>query len=226
MAILAQFQETGTAETPREPRRTLRLEARGALENGGAAKVVVHNISQTGLLLESSTGLAIDERIGVELPHAGEAWARVVWASGNLYGCEFKNPIPSGALSAAQLRSAVAAPVEIGDDEPAAPGADHAPPAPFGDRLQMLRAARGLSLSEIAARLGVSKPTVWAWEHNKARPLDDRLDALAEALGVERSELVARPAGGMLDNVIARHRDAIAAAVGIAPEKVRIWIEL
>lgn len=223
MAIVAQLQESeASAETPRHPRLTLRLETRGAMESGSSEGVLVHNISQTGLLLESSLGLAVDERIAIDLPQVGEVWARIVWKSGDLHGCEFKNPLPPSALSAAQLRSAVTQRVKLDEREEAVTALS------FGELLQQLRAERRLSQSEVAARMGVSKPTVWAWEHGKARPLDDRLDALAEVLGVARTELAgtgpARERG--LDALVARHREQIAAAVGTRPENVRITIDL
>lgn len=228
MAIVAQLEESaGPVGKPRDRRRRLRLEVHGALASGGATKVLVHNVSVTGLLLESPVPLAIDERIAVELPQAGPTWAKVVWTSGNLFGCQFEAPISAATLSAAQLQSAVGARVDI-----ATPGEDIAAPSEavpgisFGVRLQRLRAERGLSQTQVAARLGVSKPTVWAWEHGKARPTSARIEALAQVLGVPRAELLSGPSGKALDGVIAQSRAQIAATIGTTTEKVRIWIEL
>ena len=82
----------------------------------------------------------------------------------------------------------------------------------------------GLSLGEIAARLGVSKPTVWAWEHGKSRPVERRLAALADALGVTPSGLEPAPSGPNAE--LEQSRRKIAAAYGIEPSRVRIMIEL
>lgn len=226
MAILAHWEDVeATGGTPRQPRRKLRLEARGALPSGASTEILVHDISTTGLLLESPVPLMIGERISIELPHAGVTWARVVWTSARLYGCEFHTPISPAALSAAALRSAVGQPVEIAPSRPTAPR----PPAPdgsFGARLQRLRKERGISQSHVADRLGVSKPTVWAWEHDKARPVDERIGDLAQVLGVEKGELLATQGLSDAQGVVARSRAGIADAFGIRPENVRIWVEL
>jgi transcriptional regulator with XRE-family HTH domain len=220
MAINAHFEETDAADRPRGARRQLRLEAQGALASGGSTDVLVHNISATGLLLESPVALAIDERIGIDLPLVGATWASVIWVSGNLYGCQFDAPISTAALSAAQLRSAVEAPVDI------IPAREGPQDRSFGARLQRLRKARGVSQAYIAGRLGVSKPTVWAWEHGKAHPIGSRMEALAEALGVPLSELQQGPATPIVDDLTSRSREQIAAAIGTSPENVRIWVEL
>jgi len=225
MAIPAQIEEAGKASAAnREPRRKLRLDAQGVTEAGGRANVRVHNISATGLLLETQVTLAIGEGIEIDLPHAGATAAKVVWSSGALFGCEFDDPISAAALSAAQLRSAVDTKVEIDqlrDLEPA-PFGDES----FGARLQRLRKARGLSLSQVAARLGVSKPTVWAWERGKARPVESRIDGLAQVLGLESADLFPKRHGSGLQDVLTRSREQIAGAAGISPAKVRIYIEL
>jgi transcriptional regulator with XRE-family HTH domain len=221
MAIAAHFEESPqTAGKSRDPRRRLRLEARGATASGGPTDVLVHNVSATGLLLESAVTLAIGERIEIDLPHAGATGASVVWTSGRLCGCQFDAPVSAATLSAAQLRGtggedvAVAAPLESRSDES------------FGGRLQRLRKERGLTQGRVAAQIGVSKPTVWAWEHGKARPVDSRIAALAQALGVSQAELMpGRDATGLHD-LLVRSREQIARVVGTSPDKIRIMIEL
>lgn len=221
MAIVGHWEESEpTVDRPREPRRKLSLEARGALGSGGAADILVHDISVTGLLLESPVPLMVEERIAVDLPHAGATWARVVWTSGRLYGCQFHSPISAATLSAAQLRSAVGRPVDLSVRSPAA--ADTS----LATRLQRLRKERGISQAHIATKLGVSKPTVWAWEHGRARPAESRIADLASVLGVTSAELLSGQPGGESDDVVTRSRDQIAAALGTRPEKVRIWVEL
>ena len=101
--------------------------------------------------------------------------ARVVWASGTLYGCRFDEPISPGTLAAAELRSDAGLKLER---------AHAAPPESLGSRLQRLRKERGLTLAQLGDRLEVSKPTVWAWEKGKARPIESRVGAIAEVLGV------------------------------------------
>jgi len=221
MAIAGQLDELpDDARQPREPRLTLRLEAPGATASGASISVLVHNISATGLLLESEIPLAPDERLEIDLPHVGATWAKVIWASDRFVGCQFDAPLTPAALSAAQLRSAVGPRIE----SPAPTVGMHE--ETFGVRLRRLRKERKLTLSQIAEQLGVSKPTVWAWEQGKARPVESRIEGLAEVLGVPSEDL--QPGGNTteLDELIARSREQIARTVGTKPDNVRIMIEL
>lgn len=225
MAIAAHFKtEANDPGAPRAHRRTLLLEALGATASGDSASVTVHNISQTGLLLDSDAELAVGDTIELDLPEAEIVEARVVWTSGRFAGCQFLVPLSSAALSAAQLRGAVEGEQSDFESERSS--------QPFPRRLAELRKARGLTLAAIAQALGVSKPTVWAWEQGKARPVENRLEALAQVLGVTPQELTPDSTTPRLDDsqglskLIARSRLAIAEAVGIKPDRVKISVEL
>lgn len=233
MAIAAQLEETvdqgqGQSIGRRDPRLTLRLEAVGSTGTG-LTDVLVHNLSATGLLLESPLALTAGEKFAIDLPHAGTTRAKVVWASGTLYGCEFHTPLSPATLSAAQLRS------RPGEAERFIPGTERprdpqAPAKPaeesFGARLQRLRKARGLTMAKLAVALGVSKPTIWAWENGKSRPLDNRVEVLAEMLGVGKAQLLGSADPEDQRNLLARSREQIAEAFGTSPNNVRIMIEL
>jgi transcriptional regulator with XRE-family HTH domain len=219
MVIAAHFDKSpDTAGKARDPRRMLRLEARGLTASGDSARVLVHNISASGLLLESDATLAQDERIDVDLPQVGTMSARVIWASGTYYGCQFDAAISSAVLSAAQLRS----------EAPSGATVDARVPAggSFGARLQRFRKERGLTQSALADQLGVSKPTVWAWEQGKARPVEARMEALAQALDVPAAELLLESDSGFLNDLIARAKGQIAGALGVSSDKIRIVIDL
>jgi|GEM_PF-1919218 len=95
------------ASDRREKARTrLRLES---LQSSGAVnredRVLIHDISETGLLFESSTVLKLGEMVQVDLPTLEQTRARIMWASGTLYGCQFERPITRAAASAAILKS-------------------------------------------------------------------------------------------------------------------------
>ena len=212
MTFAAQFEDKAEAEQRDEPRRTLRLAVEGRLPQGREAAVTVHNISATGMLIETESPLAEGDTFAVDLPEAGERSARVVWANDPMYGCRLAAPLDTAALSAAELRG----------DAIETPIADR--PEDFGARIHRLRIERGLSLADIAAKLGVSKPTVWAWEHGKARPVEKRLAALAAALGVMPGGLDPAPSGSSEELENSRRR--IAQTYGVEPMRVRIMIEL
>ena len=211
MTFAAQFDEQSAADERGAARRTLRLAVEGRSEAGEGA-VTVHNISATGLLIETALPLSEGDSFAVDLPEAEDSTAHVVWASPPMYGCRLDAELGTAALSAARLR---------GDA-----GINAAPERPedFGARLHRLRVERGLSLADIANRLSVSKPTVWAWEHGKARPVERRLAALAEALGVTPGGLEPAPSGPSEE--LERSRRRIAEAYGVEPMRVRIMIEL
>jgi hypothetical protein len=108
-----------------DARRKLSLLAAGLRHDGTDIEVQIHNISGTGLLLESDVKLAAGDRIEIELPHAGDITAVVIWASGRLFGCQFEGPVSPATLSAVELKSAI----------DAAPAIDPAPTAE-GDRVE------------------------------------------------------------------------------------------
>jgi hypothetical protein len=94
-------------------RRALRL---GATLADSGVEVLIHDLSPTGLLLETTQPLASGETLFVDLPERGPTAASVAWSSGDFYGCAFELSIPAAVISAALLRSPspVQAPVPDG----------------------------------------------------------------------------------------------------------------
>lgn len=89
-------------------RRALRLQS--AVSDRGI-EVVIHDLSLTGMLVETPQELCRGETLFVDLPERGPTAASVVWSSGRFHGCAFEQSIPNSAISAALLRSPARAPV-------------------------------------------------------------------------------------------------------------------
>lgn len=124
MAILAELQPQQRALDRRAARRrTLRLSVSGATPTGGSAQVFIHDISVTGLLLETTADLLVGETIEVDVPEGGPTTAIVMWNSGQFFGCQFQGRISPASVSAAVLRSPFETPVE----EPGRALADYRP---------------------------------------------------------------------------------------------------
>lgn len=85
-------------------RRTLRLTS-SATTSDVWTKVQILNLSETGLLIETTADLAVGEIFLVDLPEAGSTEARVAWRRDSSFGCQFLVPLPKAVLSSAQLRS-------------------------------------------------------------------------------------------------------------------------
>lgn len=79
----------------------LEVEARGVDSVSGT--VIVHDISDTGLLIETDSELKVGEMVEVNLPQAGLMEAEIVWDGGRVYGSRFTRQLTSAAISAARL---------------------------------------------------------------------------------------------------------------------------
>lgn len=223
MALKAHLEANSTLlDERRDERRTLMLETSGSLPSGEQSNVLVHNISGTGLLLETSLSLDSGEALVIDLPEAGKVGARVVWRSGILFGCQFDEPLSIGPLSAIQLAGSAPLAPEIG--RPAT--RRKATGELFGKRLEKLRKQRGLTLAQVADELGVSKPTVWAWEKGKARPVEERLPAIANVLGIPEEDLSSFSEPPGIAELLQSSREQIAEAYGTSAERVKIFIEV
>ena len=75
----------------------------------------VHDLSESGLRLDTTAGFDLGETLLVELPFVGETVARVIWREENSYGCEFVIPVGKAAVSAALLRSWTSPSVKSGE---------------------------------------------------------------------------------------------------------------
>lgn len=224
MAISGYFLPSAPGADRRQGgRRKLSLLAKGARHDGKGIDVQIHNISGTGLLFESDIKLAAGDRIEIELPHAGDITAVVIWASGRHFGCQFEGPVSRATLSAVELKSAteaLAAP-EATEEPAAGPAADEA----FGERLLRLRTKAGIDRADVAKRMNVSAASVLGWEKGRVRPKRSRMAALAKILGVPTAELLGEAAADRVAEAIDRSRKEIARAVGVSADKVRIIVE-
>ncbi len=108
MTIQARLETFEDANRRASPRRRLRL---GSTLTGAGHEVVIHDLSSTGVLLQTSAELGAFDNFEIELPEVGATHAYVVWTSSDFFGCEFAKPIPRSALSAAQLRNPIAQPM-------------------------------------------------------------------------------------------------------------------
>lgn len=218
-------------------RLLLQLSTRGVTADGDTDTVLIHNLSATGLLIETQLDLPLGQKLWVELPEIGKVSAAVVWESDGLAGCRFDKPISQAVLSAAQLRNPIQHGLDL--DELAAS-------APFGERLRFYRERRGLSRTRLATLSGLSTPTLWAWEVGKTRPRRSSLDAVAEVLNVTTDELltgsnstasasdttsaadtvVAAPIPSSISKKLRPFKVQIASFLGVEPSQVHITIEL
>ena len=104
MPMLAHFEDLA-------PNKDRRRYIRRALKLGteaGDERVTVHDLSLTGVLLETSVPMLVGAIFDIELPEIGTVEATVVWNSGEFYGCQWELPISPSVLSAALLQSAPA----------------------------------------------------------------------------------------------------------------------
>jgi len=83
-------------------RHTLRLNVLPDV-SGNSTPALIHNLSETGLLIETAADLEVGESLQIDLPHAGLTSALVNWSRGQLVGCEFASPVSSASISAALL---------------------------------------------------------------------------------------------------------------------------
>jgi hypothetical protein len=103
MSTAVQLTSPRTNENRRTAlRRSLRLKAVLA---DCDVEIVIHDISATGMLIQTAHELAPGETLTLDLPERGLTAASVAWSSGSFYGCEFELSLPSAAVSAAVLRS-------------------------------------------------------------------------------------------------------------------------
>jgi hypothetical protein len=112
--MLAHLQQTERSNRRYSDRRILKLRVPGATASGPGVAVLIHDLSLSGLLIETSAELAVGAELQIDLPEAGLRPAMVVWSSGQYFGCAFATPLPRAALSAALLKNPIASPTANG----------------------------------------------------------------------------------------------------------------
>jgi hypothetical protein len=118
MAVLAHWQHPRTDEDRRgSARHVLKLEVETAVQAGPGQHVLIHNLSPRGLLIETAADLWVGAEFELDVPEASDARARVLWRRGQFLGCEFLNPLPRSAVSAALLKNPGRSPEDQVDDE-------------------------------------------------------------------------------------------------------------
>jgi len=65
----------------------------------------------------------------------------------------------------------------------------------FARHIREARINRGLSVAQLAGRVGVTGPCIYFWETGKTRPLDSNLSALCKALKLPVRSTKAMAAG-------------------------------
>jgi hypothetical protein len=105
MQAAARFERLEARNRRSAPRRRLIL---GAILPDTGDEAVIHDLSSTGLLIETKADLATFEQLQLDLPGTGMVVCTVLWNSGRYFGCEFHQPLAKAAISAALLRNPIA----------------------------------------------------------------------------------------------------------------------
>lgn len=222
-----------------ETRRHLLFATTARGEDGDSQPVLVRDISESGLLLETEEGALLDRSITVLLPEAGEVAAQVIWQGDKLAGCRLQGHLSQVAIDAVRAKGEAAHAEQVASDTPMPRTAART----LAARLKQLRMERDLTRAELAERSGISTPSIWAWETGRTVPRLGSLETLAKGLGVAVSELQIGSAEGLasgdasgsngyaesgaeLADTVANARAQIAALAGVTPDRVSITITL
>lgn len=96
-------------------------------------------------------------------------------------------------------------------------------PRDVGERISVFREREGLSIEQLAEKLGVSRQAVWYWETGQRTPRRTTLTKFAalgfgeSGFGHERTTDAAM--------ILREAKDRLAEDLGIKPEAIRILIE-
>lgn len=223
MVIQAQLNRRRQSRDQRsDVRRKMRLSAAGKT-GAGQSEVLIHDLSTTGLLLQTDVALAVGEVIEVALPRTGVREIEIAWSSGSFFGCRFLQPVSPAAVGAALLQSVPDRSVPLDSPEQSPPG-----PAGFGERLAALRLGSGWTIETVAERLGVSRQAVWYWETGQRLPRAEHFKRIAEVFAVKEQDLLRAASAAAPDQqgLINDLRREVARHNGVAEASVRIVIEL
>lgn len=83
-------------------RKKLRLGTTAATASAHETKVIVRDVSATGLLIEGALELSRGEQLDVLLPNRGSRRAIVAWTSGCFFGCQFVEPVGADGAKGAK----------------------------------------------------------------------------------------------------------------------------
>lgn len=161
MKIAARLERFERHDRRSKPRHRLRL---GTNIKGTGENVAIHDISSTGMLIETAVELEPLDALEVDLPENGPTEALVMWSSGHFYGCEFKQPLSKAVISAAFLRSTPGDSGEVSTKSGAQPRANPATATEEQDALssEASPAEDRLPLRVRALAIVVSALLLWA----------------------------------------------------------------
>ena len=211
----------------RLPRYLLKFRLKGGPADSEA--FLVHNLSQTGALIETSKPLSVGEPLTLHFPGVAPVRARVEWANGAFYGCSFAELLGDATLTAILTQAPPDHPrhknkmsAAKGRHGRGMPGAD------FPKRLKALRERSGLSIEQLAQRANVSRQAVWYWEGGRSTPSPASLQRLVRALGVPPEELSLEKAPQLSESriEILEFKTWLADSLGVSPEAIQIRIDL
>lgn len=100
----------------------------------------------------------------------------------------------------------------------------------FAARLRALRQQRGLSMQELADKIGVSAPSVFNWERGRQPRNKEHIQALADALIVPPGYLLSSSDedtwGRQLDEAVRAAKQLLAERTGVHPDQIIVKIDL
>ena len=88
-------------------RYRLLLSVAGQANDISAFPVTLHNLSTTGLLIQTATPISAGTAITLALSEHEDAAATIVWSDGAFHGAVFEKPLGRGVLTAITARSKV-----------------------------------------------------------------------------------------------------------------------
>lgn len=105
--------ESAGTERRIKPRHVLHIEVAISVGEQGT-DASVHDLSTTGLRIETDDPLEVGEQLTIELLGDATVDATVVWTSDRSYGCRFDSPVPQSVIGAIVLQ----APIDLPSSQP------------------------------------------------------------------------------------------------------------
>lgn len=188
--------------------------------------VKVHLATPSGLIIEADRPATAHDHLEVAFSADVRVAARVLWTSGNLFGCEFENAIPATQASASRHDGEL--PPENFRRRRTDAALANSAGETLGTRMRNLRSQRGMTQDDVAVSLSVSVASVSHWEADRSFPKRGRLADLARLFAVPAADLASFYVDVKIVeefDKLASVRMEIATILGVEAAQIRIMVE-